>query len=187
MQDMDRRTLISLLGIAAVTPLRRAVAATPAVSSTAIVAPGGNRYAYASEAAAKWYPCKVTAADSGGAFSAFENLVPPKAGPPLHLHHREDEWFYVATGRFIFEIDGKRTELGQGGSVFAPKGLPHRWANSAAENALLLVALFPGGFETFFDEIMQAQVAKGNNISLDEWKAMFARHQMDLLGPPIFP
>ena len=149
MQNLDRRTLISLLGIAAVTPLRRAVAARPAgpaASSTAIVAPGGNRYAYASEAAAKWYPCKVTAADSGRRV-----LRVRESGYRQRRDHRciciiaRTSGFYVATGRFTFEINGKRTELGQGGSVFAPRGLPHRWANIASESALLLVALFPGG------------------------------------------
>ena len=177
-----------MLGIASVTPLFRGQAATdnsiPALAP-ALVAPGGNRYKYAVEVASKVAPCKVTTRDSGGAFCAFENVTPPKQGPPLHLHHREDEWFYVATGQFIFEIDGKRTEFGQGGSVFAPRGLSHRWANSGTENAVLIVTLVPGGFETFFDDVTQAR-AKLGQIAYEELKRIYARHGMDLLGPKIF-
>jgi quercetin dioxygenase-like cupin family protein len=103
----------------------------------------------------------------------------------LHLHHREDEWFYVASGRFLFEIDGKRTEFGPGGSVFAPRGLAHRWANVATENSELLLTLVPGGFETFFDEMSKA-VAKDGTLPPDEAKAIYARHNMDWLGRRIF-
>lgn len=190
MRDINRRSLLSMLGVAAITPLTRAEATAPDQpkgSTTAIVEPGGNRYAYAEKATAKNAPCKVTSADSGGAFSAFENVMPPKQGPPLHLHHRDDEWFYVATGRFVFEIDGKRTEFGKGGSVFAPRGLSHRWANIGSEDAILLVTVFPGGFERFFDDISHANAAKGGDMSFDEAKAIYARYGMDLLGPRIFP
>ena len=154
------------------------------LSTTAIVPPGGNRYKYTEALTAKAAPCKVTSQDSGGALSAFENVTPPKQGPPLHRHHREDEWFYVATGTFVFEIDGKRTEFGQGGSIFAPCELPHRWANTGDEPAILLVTLFPGGFEAFFDEMSEA-LAKGH-VSHEQQRAIYASHQMDLLGPKLF-
>jgi mannose-6-phosphate isomerase-like protein (cupin superfamily) len=188
MRSMNRRDLMANIGMTAVVPLSgflRGEVQPTGASTTAIVPPGGNRYAYAVESATHSVPCKVTSADSGGAFSAFENVVPPKMGPPLHLHHREDEWFYVASGRFLFEIDGKRTEFGQGGSVFAPRGLSHRWANIDTQNAVMLVTLIPGGFETFFDEMSQA-AAKGGKLAPEEVKAIYARHQMDWLGPRIF-
>lgn len=188
MQTIHRRALLSALGVTAVTPLfeyaSRADESKPTLAP-AIVPPGGNRYAYAVDFARKAAPCKVTNEDSGGSFSAFENVTPPKQGPPLHLHHREDEWFYVASSKFIFEIDGNRTELGQGGSVFAPRGLSHRWANSGTDTGVLVVMLTPGGFETFFDDVTQA-IAKMGQVPHDELRAIYARHGVDLLGPKIF-
>ncbi len=185
---MNRRALISALGVVSVTSLTRVptliAEGQRQTSTTAIVPPGGNRYEYAEPFAAKATPCKVTSQDSVGALSAFENVTPPRQGPPLHRHHREDEWFYVVTGTFVFEIDGKRTEFGRGGSIFAPRELPHRWANTGDESAILLVTLFPGGFETFFDEMSQA-LAKGA-VSHEQQKAIYASHQMDLIGPKIF-
>jgi len=48
----------------------------------------------------------VTAQDSGGIISMFEFIIAPKQGPPLHVHHREDETYYVLTGEFLFEVGG---------------------------------------------------------------------------------
>jgi mannose-6-phosphate isomerase-like protein (cupin superfamily) len=180
METIDRRTLLSAFGVAALTPLfgKSSNESKPTLAPV-ILPPGGNHYAYATDLAAKVAPCKVSSADSGGAFSALENITPPKQGPPLHLHHREDEWFYVATGKFVFEIDGERTEeFGPGGSVY-------RWANSGTENAILVVLTVPGGFEAFFDEVVQANVKLGH-VSPNELKAIYARHGMDLLGPKMF-
>jgi mannose-6-phosphate isomerase-like protein (cupin superfamily) len=188
MHTINRRAMLSALGVTAITPITGAIRGSDDSKPTlapALVPPGGNRYAYAVDFAGKAAPCKVTSKDSGGAFSAFENVTPPKQGPPLHLRHREDEWFYVASSRFIFEIDGKRTEFGVGGSVFAPRGIPHRWANSGTDTGVLVVMLAPGGFEAFFDDVTQA-VAKMGHVPHDELKEIYARHGVDLLGPKIF-
>lgn len=188
MQTIKRRAILSALGATALTPLGSVIsrAEDPKPSlAPALVPPGGNRYAYAVDLAAKSAPCKVTSEDSGGAFSAFENVTPPKEGPPLHRHHREDEWFYVVSSKFVFEIDGKRTEFSPGGSVFGPRGIPHRWANTGPETGVLIVMLAPGGFETFFNDVTQAIVKMGH-VPHDDLKAIYASHGVDLLGPKIF-
>ena len=42
--------------------------------------------------------CKVTSDQTSGAYTLFEATTPPGAGPPPHVHHREDESFYVLEG-----------------------------------------------------------------------------------------
>jgi inner membrane protein len=44
---------------------------------------------------------KVSAADSNGALAMFHLTAPPLTGPPLHVHTREDETFYVLDGERI--------------------------------------------------------------------------------------
>jgi quercetin dioxygenase-like cupin family protein len=44
------------------------------------------------------YTFKVTGEETNGAFALWEALIPPQAGPPPHIHHREDESFYVLEG-----------------------------------------------------------------------------------------
>jgi hypothetical protein len=38
---------------------------------------------------------KASAETTGGRVAVIEQLAPRGAGSPLHVHHREDEWFYV--------------------------------------------------------------------------------------------
>jgi mannose-6-phosphate isomerase-like protein (cupin superfamily) len=72
---------------------------------------------------------KISSNDSGGAYSMMETSYPPNTGPPLHLHHREDEWWYILEGNFVFEIDGERLHAGPGDTVFGPRGTRHTLLN----------------------------------------------------------
>ncbi len=47
---------------------------------------------------------KVSQQDTGGAWSLFESRVPAGFGVPLHLHHGQEEWFWVLQGEFDFEV-----------------------------------------------------------------------------------
>ncbi len=44
------------------------------------------------------YTVKVPGEATGGAFALFEGLVPPGLGTPPHIHHPNDETFYVLGG-----------------------------------------------------------------------------------------
>jgi mannose-6-phosphate isomerase-like protein (cupin superfamily) len=78
----------------------------------------------------KTTPCKVMSEDSGGACSIFELLVSPRSGPPLHVHHRQGEWYSVLSGEFLFEPGSEQYRLSNGGSLWAPRDIRHRWANT---------------------------------------------------------
>ena len=45
------------------------------------------------------YRMKARAADTGGSLGLVEASLYGGFGPPLHVHHREDEAFYVIEGR----------------------------------------------------------------------------------------
>jgi quercetin dioxygenase-like cupin family protein len=50
---------------------------------------------------------KATAETTGGGVEVIEILAPAGAGSPLHVHHREDEWFYVIEGELTFWVGGQ--------------------------------------------------------------------------------
>ena len=50
---------------------------------------------------------KATGAETAGAFSLWEAVVPPGAGAPPHTHTREDEAFYVLSGELLIEFEGE--------------------------------------------------------------------------------
>ena len=172
-----------LFGVSCITPLL--AAEEPMARTTAIARPGENRCAYSTDLAARVNPCKVTNEDSAGGFSIFESVIPSHSGPPLHLHHREDEWFYVLAGDFVFEVDGKQTPLPAGGSILAPRRLSHRWANTSEDEGRVIIMLQPGGFEGFFDELFKV-IAKSPLVDRAELGGLFAKYDMELLGPAIY-
>jgi mannose-6-phosphate isomerase-like protein (cupin superfamily) len=57
------------------------------------------------------------------------SLPPHQEGPPLHIHHCEDEAGHITAGTLSAEVGGKRLEAGVGERVELPRGIPHRWWN----------------------------------------------------------
>lgn len=95
----------------------------------------------------------ASSAETGGGCAFFEDTSPPYGGPPLHIHHREDETFRVLEGRFEFRC-GERTFIGEeGDTIFLPRNIPHAFKNLRDRPSRMLIALTPGGFEGFFEEV----------------------------------
>jgi quercetin dioxygenase-like cupin family protein len=84
---------------------------------------------------------KVLTRETNGESFIIEHTTRQKGGPPHHIHPHQDEWFYVIEGEFLFEVAHDRVTLRPGGSVLAPRNLPHAWAfvgNNGGKNADLL-------------------------------------------------
>lgn len=96
---------------------------------------------------------KVTSADTGGAYSVFEDLVPPGSGPVPHTHTREDETMYVLEGSLTAWLGGVRHELAAGDFVHMPRGVEHYFKNLTDRPARMLLSYTPGGFEDWFFEV----------------------------------
>ena len=60
---------------------------------------------------------KVLTDDSASALFVIEHASRKKGGPPRHLHHNENEWFYVLEGEYIAEIGSERFQLKPGDSI----------------------------------------------------------------------
>ena len=96
---------------------------------------------------------RVRGGDTDGEYSVVEETVPPGGGVPLHIHHREDEIFYVLDGEFEVRC-GERTFMASRGTQgVALRNVPHSFRNVGSTDATILITLRPGGFEGFFDEI----------------------------------
>jgi quercetin dioxygenase-like cupin family protein len=184
MANIDRRSLLYLFGIASVSPLLPAqMAATGKVS---VVNPGESRFLFSSAQQAKLTPCKLTSEDSAGALSAFELSALPQTGPYQHVHHREDEWYYVLSGEFLFKAGGVEHKLPTGASIWLPRGIPHVWANTSTAEAKLILVCQPGGFEEFFEEMGSEMEQVHTSDFQTKMKEVMAKYGMELLGPPLF-
>lgn len=125
---------------------------------------------------------KVLPGDSVGALHILEHTDEAKGGPPQHIHHHQDEWFYVLEGAYVLVVGDERFDLGPGDSVFAPRGVPHVWAHTSAGTGRLLLAFQPAGqMESFFKGLAQA----GSTPSPDVLGPLFSSHGMTVVGPPL--
>lgn len=91
---------------------------------------------------------KATAADTGGQMAIIDVTEPPGAEAPLHVHHREDEGFWLLEGSATFEVGGTIIEAEAGDYLFGPRDIPHRYTVGAAGCRMLFI-MTPGGFEDF--------------------------------------
>ena len=95
---------------------------------------------------------KVVGEDTNGAFSLAEVTAGAEVGPPPHIHHREDESFYVLEGAFEFSVGSRAFTAGAGSFVYLPKGLVHMHRAAGGASAKAVVMYTPAGVERFIEE-----------------------------------
>jgi len=105
----------------------------------------------ATEGDARWWlgslaVIKATAADTDGQLTIIEVTEPPDAEAPLHVHHREDEAFWILEGSVTFEVGNNVINASKGDYIFGPRDIPHRYT-VGADGCRMLFILTPGGFE----------------------------------------
>jgi quercetin dioxygenase-like cupin family protein len=77
----------------------------------------------------------------------------------MHVHANEDEFYYVLEGDHVFQRGDETVELGPGGFVFLPRGVPHGHRRVVPTVGRLLTVLSPAGLEGFFRELAEADRA----------------------------
>ncbi len=96
---------------------------------------------------------KVSGEDTGGAYSLTDSTVPPQGGPPPHIHHREDEAFWVLEGELEILVGENSFRARAGSFVHLPKGILHSYQNVGPGPARFLTLMVPAGLEKFFEEV----------------------------------
>lgn len=125
----------------------------------------------------------LDAADTRGAYSVVIDELPPQAGPPLHIHHREDELFYVLAGELVVQLGEDRFILPAGQAAFLPRGVPHTFINAGPKMARILAVVTPGGVERFFAEV--EPLATAAEPDLEAVLAAAGRYGIEAVGPPL--
>jgi quercetin dioxygenase-like cupin family protein len=134
------------------------------------------------------YTTKVAAEQTDGRLCQLHITDRRGAAPPVHLHRDADETFYVIEGEIRFFAGQEQHELGAGGFICVPKGVPHSYLVES-ERAEFLVAFAPAGVERFFAELgIEAIAGERPPPSVIPDPAEFARradaYEIEILGPP---
>ena len=125
-----------------------------------------------------------------GDVAVVEFLVAPRSfGAPPHVHHSEDEYFYVLEGEIRF-LNEDNTVVAPAGTFAAmTRGHLHAFWNASDRPARLLMAVAPGEFATFFDEfVAELRASKSlNSATIGQTMARFAKKYNIVMYPDRVP
>ena len=123
---------------------------------------------------------KARGEQTDGTLTAFETVVGPGDGPPLHTHANEGESVYVLDGEMRFKLGAEIQAAPAGSFVFIPRGAPHTWQNVGDGPARILIHFTPSGMERFFDGFAALE-APGPAA----FETVGAEVGVDVVGPPL--
>lgn len=119
---------------------------------------------------------------TAGSFAMIENTIPPGQGPPLHVHAREDEMWFVLEGRLRFKAGDALLDAPTGSFVFVPRGMAHCLQNVGDADARILVMFTPSGMERFFEQ--HAELPEGG-VDPEAYRRVARENWMEVVGPPL--
>ncbi len=94
----------------------------------------------------------ITGEQTGGAFFMAEVSIMPGGGNPPHIHHREEECFYLQEGELTIQVGGRIQTASAGDFIRLPRGVAHSFQNTGNVDAKVLLVVAPAGLEKFFEE-----------------------------------
>ena len=122
---------------------------------------------------------KVTADDTGGAYSLAIETTPAQGGLPLHVHHREDEALYVLEGEYEIQCGDQTIRATPGVFVFLPRNTPNRYKNIGNTAGKFLYITSPGGFEKLITET--SALMANRQPDMQEVQAVARRHGVEFV------
>ena len=131
---------------------------------------------------------KASGAETGDAFAQFLTDDPLGTAPPLHVHHNEDESFYILEGQVTMFSGDERIDLEAGDYCFVPRGAVHAYL-VRSERARMLVTISPSGTEQLFVSlgvpVTSAEPPTDTIMPpMPEMARLFAGYGAEILGPP---
>lgn len=133
---------------------------------------------------------KAMAGDTGGRLAVWEQLLPHRSSPPLHVHHDADEAWLVLDGALTFRVQDDEHQAEAGSFVWAPRGLAHTFRVDSPTARVLGLAL-PGGFDRFVQATGRPAGARAlppppdGPPDIGALVAAAREHGMEILGPPL--
>ena len=135
---------------------------------------------------------KATAEQTDGRYALVEILAPDGYGSVLHVHHQEDEGFYILEGEMTFYVGEQTIKAHPGSFLFGPKDVPHAFTVDSGPARLLFV-LSPAGFEDLIREMgeparelsIPPQLEEPpSEAEMERMAAIAAKYGGEILGPP---
>ena len=132
---------------------------------------------------------RLAGTDTGHALAVVEVESPAGQAAPWHVHHRDDETFYVLEGEVTVLVGEDRIDLQAGDYLFGPRGIAHAYV-VRSERARMLVTASPSGVEELFVSLGVPVTGSEPPTDavmppMDELARLFADYGCEILGPPL--
>jgi len=125
---------------------------------------------------------KISGSDTNGDLAIFEQTsLSQGKGTPLHIHHFQDEIFYVIEGSYKFQVGDDKYDLAIGDSIFLPRKVAHAWTQVSVKGKMIVTFQPAGKLENFFVTI----AALDHQPSQQEIAKIFSDNDMQVVGPPL--
>ena len=128
---------------------------------------------------------KISARDTGGQMSAFENIneTGPAPGPPLHIHPDQDETFFIVEGDFLFQIGEEKIKVGKGDVVLGPRGVAHTFFQLSKKGHMIFTYNPAGNMEEIFRGM--SKMFSTNTFNPDLFAKLCKENGVNFIGPPM--
>ena len=155
---------------------------------------GSKGYALASgEGEGLWFlngllTVKAGGSDTRNAFTLIEAVCPAGTGPPPHIHHDEEEGFYLLEGELAITCGDKTWTASPGAFALLPRGIPHSFRASDARDARILQISSPAQFERFAAEMGEPAetmtIPTPSEVDAEKLMRVARKYGIEMLSPP---
>lgn len=123
--------------------------------------------------------------EPGGDYDLVEFTIPLEPGVvPVHIHHHDDEAFYVLEGELLLQIGDDQHRLTAGSYAFGPRGVPHAYQNTGDGPARILVIYTPGTFVSMMDELDElGSIDFEDESDIERVFPIFEEYGLEMVGP----
>jgi quercetin dioxygenase-like cupin family protein len=130
---------------------------------------------------------KATGEQTGSAFSLIDNVGPAAGESPYHVHHNEDEAFYILEGEITVYVGDEKIKAEPGTWVYGPREVPHGFRIEGNSPARFLLLYTPAGFEQFFVEAGESAKAltlpPAEPPDMERLMSVAPKYDIEILGP----
>ncbi len=130
---------------------------------------------------------KAAGGQTDGRFALLDQWVPGGYAVPWHVHHHEDEAWYILSGEATFFCGDRQFSACAGSWVFLPKDVPHAFAFGPSGGRLLTFSA-PAAFADFVvaagEPAPERSLPPAGPLDVERLAAIAARFGIEIIGPP---
>lgn len=122
---------------------------------------------------------KISGQDTNQQLTMFYGKYHKNDGPPLHIHHGQDEQFYIVEGKFLLQVGDQQYILSGGDTIFLPREVPHAFLVLSETGTMFFQTNPSGKTEELFKRLSQLSPT----ATLEVIKQVHQEHGVSIVGP----